>query len=120
MFLYMVNQRKHKKPKHGYFVLFQRSSTVKPVLSGHLKGRPKLFFNTDYHLMQVKSIAECSMESILQFFWPSIRHHWSLRALFCLFLSSRFRQFYCMPIYVCFKILHHCSLEIVTLYSTSA
>ena len=34
-------------------------TTVKPVLSSHSK-RPKLVFKTDYRLMQVKSIAECS------------------------------------------------------------
>ena len=34
--------------------------TVKPVLGGHSKRRPKLVFKTDYLLMQVKSIAECS------------------------------------------------------------
>ena len=33
--------------------------TVKPVLSRHSK-RPKLVFQTNYHLMQVKSIAEHS------------------------------------------------------------
>ena len=34
-------------------------NTVKPVLSGHSKGRPKLVFKTNFRLMQVKSIAEC-------------------------------------------------------------
>ena len=34
--------------------------TVKPVIRGHSKRRPKLVFKTDYGLMQVKSIAECS------------------------------------------------------------
>ena len=34
--------------------------TVKPVLSSHSKGRPKSAFKTNYRLMQVKSIAECS------------------------------------------------------------
>ena len=34
--------------------------TVKPVLKSHSKRRPKLVFKTNYHLMQVKSIAECS------------------------------------------------------------
>ena len=29
---------------------------------------------------------------ILQFFRPSLRHHLSLRSLFCLFLSGRFIQ----------------------------
>ena len=46
--------------------------TVKPVSSGHSKRRPKLMslnvFKTDYRLMQVKSIAECSKGSILQYF----------------------------------------------------
>ena len=36
------------------------SSTVKPVLSDHPNKDQKLAFNTDYCLMQVKSIAECS------------------------------------------------------------
>ena len=44
--------------------------TVKPVLRGHSKRRPKLVFNTDYRLMQVKSIAECFKGSILQYFRP--------------------------------------------------
>ena len=44
---------------------------------------------TDYLLMQVKSIAKCS---ILQYFQPSLSNHLSLRSLFCLFLSGRFRQ----------------------------
>ena len=34
--------------------------TEKPVLRGHSKRRPKLVFKTEYRLMQVKSIAECS------------------------------------------------------------
>ena len=42
--------------------------------------------------MQVKSIAECSKGSILQYFWPSLSYHLSLRSLFCLFLSGRFTQ----------------------------
>ena len=40
--------------------------------------------------MLVKSIAECSKGSILQYFWPSLSYHLSLRSLFCLFLSCRF------------------------------
>ena len=34
--------------------------TVKPVLNGHSQKDRKLFFKNNYHLMQVKSIAECS------------------------------------------------------------
>ena len=51
-----------------------------------------MVFNTDYHLMQVKIIAECSKGSILQYFRPSLSYHLSLKSLFCLFLSGRLRQ----------------------------
>ena len=39
--------------------------TVKPALNGHSQKDKKLVFKTNYCLMQVKSIAECS---ILQYF----------------------------------------------------
>ena len=65
--------------------------TVKPVLRGPSKRRPKLIIKTDCRLMQVKSIAECSKGSILQYFQPSLSYHLSLRPLFCLFLSDRLR-----------------------------
>ena len=42
--------------------------------------------------MHVKSIAECSKGSILQYFRPSLNYHLSFRSLFCLFLSGRFTQ----------------------------
>ena len=35
--------------------------TLKPVISSHSKKTKKLVFKTDYCLMQVKSIAECSL-----------------------------------------------------------
>ena len=71
---------------------FQVRFTVKPVLSGHSKRRPKLIFEDHCRLMQIKSIAECSKGSILQYFRPSLTYHLSLRSLFCLILSGRFRQ----------------------------
>ena len=43
-------------------------------------------------LMQVKSIAECSLWSILQYFRPALSYKLSIRPLFCLFLSGRFTQ----------------------------
>ena len=64
-------------------------STVKPVISGQSKRRPKLVFKTDYRSMHFKSIAECSKRSILQYFQPSLSYHLSL---FCLFLSGHLRQ----------------------------
>ena len=50
------------------FILFgYRKTCVKLPLS----KRPKLVFKTNYRLMQVKNIAECSKGSILQSFSPS-------------------------------------------------
>ena len=66
--------------------------TLKPVLSGHSKRTPKLGFQTDYRLMQAKSIAECSNGSNLQYFQPSLGYHSSLKSLFCLFLGGCLRQ----------------------------
>ena len=56
------------------------------------KNTQKLVFNTDYRLMQAKSIAECSKGSILQYFRPFLSYHFPLRPLFCLFLSGHLRQ----------------------------
>ena len=66
-----------------------------------LKKTQKLVFKTNYRLMQVKSIAECSKGSILQYFRaecskgvirqyfrPSLSYQLSLRHLFCLLLSG--------------------------------
>ena len=39
-----------------------------PVLNDHYQKDQKLVFKTNYRLMQVKSIAECSKRSILQYF----------------------------------------------------
>ena len=51
-----------------------------------------MVLNTNNRLMQVKSIAECSKGSILQYVWPSLSYGLSLRFLFFLFLSGRLRQ----------------------------
>ena len=76
----------------GPFCLQYCYNTVKPFLSCHSKRTPKLVFKADYRLMQVKSIAEYSKGSILQYFRPSLSYHLSFRALFCLFLSGCIRQ----------------------------
>ena len=73
---------------------YNEDCTVKPVLSGHSKRTPKIGFQhrLSLKLMQVKSIAECSKGSILQYFRPSLSYHLPLRPLFCLFLSGCLRQ----------------------------
>ena len=45
-----------------------RKKIVKPVYNGHFQKDQILFFKTDDRLMQVKSFAECSKESTLQYF----------------------------------------------------
>ena len=55
--------------------------TVKPVLSGHSKRRPKIVF-----------LDRLSLNAGQKFFRPSLSYHLSLRSLFCLFLSGRLRQ----------------------------
>ena len=62
------------------------------IPNAHSKRRPKLVFKTNYRLMQVKSIAECSPCNILQYVLPSFSYHLSLRSMFCLFLSGHVRQ----------------------------
>ena len=42
--------------------------------------------------MKVKSIAECSKWSILQYFWPALSNNWSWKPFFGLFVSGRFTQ----------------------------
>ena len=50
-----------------------------------------LVFKTNYRLMQVKSIAECSKGSILQYFLPSLSYHFVTK----IFVLSIFEwQFY--------------------------
>ena len=65
----------------------------KTCLKQPLKTPQKLVFKTYYRLMQVKSIAECSKRAFLQYFGHALSYHLSLRSLFFLFLSGRFRQF---------------------------
>ena len=43
-------------------------------------------------LMQVKSIAECSLWRILQYFWPALSDNRSWKQIFVFFLSGRLRQ----------------------------
>ena len=72
------------------------------------KNTKNWFFKTHYRLMQVKSIAECSDGSILQYFWPSLSYHFPLIPLFRLFLSDRLRQ-----------VLLYCSSHFSTIFSKS-
>ena len=52
----------------------------KTCLKQPLKKKTKNGFKTDYRLMEVQSIAECSKGSILQYFGPLLSSHLSLRS----------------------------------------
>ena len=67
-------------------------STVKPVLSGHSKRRPKVGFQDRLSLNAGQKFCRMLHESILQYFRLSLRYHWPLRPLFRLFLSGHLRQ----------------------------
>ena len=67
-------------------------STVKPVLSGHSKIHKSKILMTNGSLMKVKSIAECSPWSILQYFRPALSDNWSSEPICGLFESGHFTQ----------------------------
>ena len=64
----------------------------KTCVNGHSQIDQNMGFKTDYRLMQVKSIAECSKGINLQYFRPTLSYQLSLRPLICLVLSGRFTQ----------------------------
>ena len=66
--------------------------SVKPVLSGHSKRRPKIGFQNQLSLNAGQKYCRMLQESILQYFRPSLRYNLPFRPLFCLFLSGRLRQ----------------------------
>ena len=61
----------------------------KPVLSGHSNKDQKLFFKTDYHLMQVKRIAEREHSALLLTF---IKLPFVVKTFVLSIFSGRFRQ----------------------------
>ena len=76
------------------------NNTVKPVLSGHSKRRPKIGFQDRLLLNAGQKYCRMLQESILQYFQHSLSYHLSLRSLFFLFLSGGLRQvlLYCTGI----------------------
>ena len=56
--------------------------------NSHPQKDQKLVFKINYRLILVKSTAECSKGSILQYFWPSLIYHLSLRSLFWPFYTG--------------------------------
>ena len=63
---------------------------LKTCVKGPLKNRKNKTLNDNGSLMKVKSIAECSPWSILQYFWPALSDNWSWKPIFGLFESGCF------------------------------
>ena len=82
-------------------LVFYRLYTLISVFSDHSQKDQKWFYKANYRLMQVKSIAECSKGSILQYFRPAFGYLVTLRP-FCIFLCGRLIQ-YC----TCLFALHY-------------
>ena len=78
-------------PWLSYILCFLRN-TVKTVLSDHSKIDKTKILMTNFSLMKVKSIAECSNGSILQYFWPALSNNWAWKPILVFFLSGRLRQ----------------------------
>ena len=77
-----------RKKHHAFEILAgdHLGCTVKPVLSGHSKRRPKFGFQDRLSLNAGQKYCRMLQESILLYLRPSFK---LLRHLFCLFLSGR-------------------------------
>ena len=64
----------------------------KTCLKRPKKKIPRIGFQDRLLLNAGQKNCRMLQESILQYFWPSLSYHLSLRVLFCLFLSGRLRQ----------------------------
>ena len=76
---------------------------------------------TNDSLMKIKSIAECSPWSILQYFWPALSDNWSWKPIFGLFESGCFTQvllWHWHSIYIQWNPWSDCSFKQFNLQST--
>ena len=78
--------------------------TVKPVLSGHSKIDKTEILMTNGSLMKVKSIAECSPWSILQYFWPALSNNWCWKPIFGLYENGCLDRFSFILFYSAFSL----------------
>ena len=70
------------------------------VLRQHVKRPLSLVFMTSYHLMQVKSIAECSKGSLLQYLRPWLSYYFVIKVIVLSIFEWPFlHRFYCMFVF---------------------
>ena len=88
-----TNNKGVDQSEQGFcYLVSEKESTFYTVSKTCLKRPLKNVFRTDYRLIQVKSIAECSKGSILHYFRPSLSYHFVFK-IFVFF--SNFDRFYC-------------------------
>ena len=81
-------------PKHykGTALTIKSHLYSKTCVNGHSKIDKTKILMTNGSLMKVEIIAECSPQSILQYFWPAWSDYWSWKPIFGLFESGGFTQ----------------------------
>ena len=80
----------------SHLIMTSDSYAPRTCVKRPLSKRRQLVSNTNYRFMQVKSIAECSKGSILQYFRPSLSYHLSL-SIFGWPLKTSFTVFDNLP-----------------------
>ena len=98
---YIQMDRKHLPWKQTQWILIRLEQSnlgpycllySKTCLKQPLKKMTKIGFQHWLSLNAGQKYCRMLKESILQYFLPPLRYHFSLRSLFCLFLSDRIRQ----------------------------
>ena len=72
--------------------VWSNNDMVKPVLSGQSKNNKTNIWMANGSLLKVERIADYSLWSILQYFWPASRNNRSWKPFLVFFLSGRLRQ----------------------------
>ena len=78
-----------------HFTIFSLRFTVKPVQNGRSKIDKTKVLMTTGCLMKVESIAECSLWSILQYFWPALSDNRSWKPFLVFLTVAVLHRFYC-------------------------
>ena len=82
-------------PKTGIFKIGSSEHyTVKPVWNRHSKIDKTKIFMTNSGSMKVKSIAECSPWSIMQYLWPALSDNWSWKQILAFLRVAILHRFY--------------------------
>ena len=90
-------QKLHQHPYFEYNHMFDKYS--KTCVKRPLKIDNTKILMTNCSLMKVECIAECSLWSILQYFWPALNDNWSWKQFVVFFRVAVLQRFYCTAIW---------------------